>query len=159
MSSRPRSPSSAQASRNRGQRAATAPSASRRASPLDASAASSAALAAGSGGGRTVDGNPWDIITGRSSAMVISLRATVLPPGATPSSESERRGRIRCWPVFVALSFDTVRDVALGVAVAAVVLAVVAAIVIKWIVGKRLALVLLLAVAGIVWWQRDTLQD
>jgi hypothetical protein len=61
--------------------------------------------------------------------------------------------------VFVALSFDTVRDVALGVAVAAVVLAVVAAIVIKWIVGKLLALVLLLAVAGIVWWQRDTLQD
>ena len=58
-----------------------------------------------------------------------------------------------------ALSLDTVRDVALGIVVAAVVLGLVAAIVIRWIAGKLVALGLLLAVAGIVWWQRDSLQD
>lgn len=58
-----------------------------------------------------------------------------------------------------AIELSTVRDIALGIVVGAVVLAVVFAVVIKWIVGKLLAVAILGALAGIVWWQRDSLQD
>lgn len=59
----------------------------------------------------------------------------------------------------VAVEFSTVRDVALAIVVGAVVLAVVFAIVIKWIVGKLLTVGVLVALAAVVWWQRDSLQD
>jgi hypothetical protein len=58
-----------------------------------------------------------------------------------------------------AVDLSTIRDVALGIVVGAVVLAVVFAIVIKWIVGKLVTVVLLAALAGIVWWQREAAVD
>ena len=59
----------------------------------------------------------------------------------------------------IALDFSTIRDVALAIVVGAIVLAVVFAIVIKWIVGKLLTVALLVALAGVVWWQRESVQD
>jgi hypothetical protein len=59
----------------------------------------------------------------------------------------------------LAIEFSTIRDVALGISVGAVVLAVVFAIVIKWIVGKLITVAILVLLAGVVWWQRDSLQD
>ena len=57
------------------------------------------------------------------------------------------------------IELSTVRDVALAIVVGAIVLAVVFAIVIKWIVGKVVAGGVLVLIAGLVWWQRDSLQD
>jgi hypothetical protein len=59
----------------------------------------------------------------------------------------------------VAVEFSTIRDVALAIVVGAVVLAVVFAIVIKWVVGKLLTVGVLVALAAVVWWQRESLQD
>ena len=58
-----------------------------------------------------------------------------------------------------AVEISTIRDVALGIVVGAIVLAVVFAIVIKWIVGKLLTVGLLVALAAVVWWQRDSVLD
>ena len=67
MSSRPRAPSSAHASRKRGHCAATAATASRRSSKGNATAACSADAAAGSGGGSSVSGGPDRLrLTGES---------------------------------------------------------------------------------------------
>jgi len=55
--------------------------------------------------------------------------------------------------------FDTVRDVALAIAVGAVVLAVVFALVVKKIVAKLIVVGLLVGVAAIVWWQRGSVAD
>jgi len=54
---------------------------------------------------------------------------------------------------------STVRDVALGIVVGAVVLAVVVALVVKWIVGKLVLVVVLGALAAVVWWQRASVVD
>ena len=58
-----------------------------------------------------------------------------------------------------AIELSTVRDVALAIVVGAVVLAVVFAIVVKWVVGKLLTAVVLVGIAGIVWWQRESVLD
>ena len=58
-----------------------------------------------------------------------------------------------------AVDLSTVRDVALAIVVAAVVLAAVVAVVVKWVVGKLVTALVLLAIAGAVWWQRETLQQ
>lgn len=65
-------------------------------------------------------------------------------------------GRLRSPSVIAAVELSTARDVALAIVVGAIVLAVVFAIVIKWIVGKVLTVGVLVALAAVVWWQRDT---
>lgn len=62
-------------------------------------------------------------------------------------------------PAVPGIELSTVRDVALAIVVGAIVLAVVFAIVIKWIVGKVITVAVLVLIAGLVWWQRDSLQD
>ena len=59
----------------------------------------------------------------------------------------------------LSITFETVRNVGLAIAIGSVVLAVVAALVIRWIVGKLVAVGVLVAIAGLVWWQRDSVQD
>jgi hypothetical protein len=59
----------------------------------------------------------------------------------------------------VAVELSTIRDVALAVAVGAVVLAIVFAVAIKWIVGKLVTVAVLVALAAVVWWQRESLLD
>ena len=63
-------------------------------------------------------------------------------------------GRVGC-----SSSTSRRRDVALAIAVGAVVLAVVFAVVVKWIVGKLVTVAVLVGIAGVVWWQRESLQD
>lgn len=58
-----------------------------------------------------------------------------------------------------ALELSTARDAALTVVAGSVVLAVVCAVVVKWIVGKLVVVLVLAGVAGIVWWQRGSVQD
>lgn len=59
----------------------------------------------------------------------------------------------------LALSFETARDSALAIVAGAVVLAVVLAAVAKAVVSKLMALVVLAAVAVVVWSQRAAVQD
>jgi len=59
----------------------------------------------------------------------------------------------------LATDLSTARDVALGIVVGAVVLAVVFAVAIRWLVGKLVTVVVLVAIAGVVWWQRESLLD
>ena len=59
----------------------------------------------------------------------------------------------------VAIELSTVRDIALGIVVGAIVLAVVLAVVIRWIVGKLIAVAILVVLAGVVWWQREEVED
>jgi hypothetical protein len=59
----------------------------------------------------------------------------------------------------LAVDFSTIRDVAMGIAVGALVLAVVFAVVIKWVVGKLITVAVLVLLAGVVWWQRESLLD
>ena len=58
-----------------------------------------------------------------------------------------------------AIDLTTARDVALAIVVGAVVLAVVFAIVVKWVVGKVVTVAVLVGIATVVWWQRESLQD
>ena len=74
-----------------------------------------------------------------------------MPGGGAP-------GRLRSPPV-AGIEFSTIRDVALAIVVGAIVLAAVFAIVIQWIVGKLLTVGVLVALAAVVWWQRDSVQD
>lgn len=58
-----------------------------------------------------------------------------------------------------ALEFTAARDAGLAIAAGAVVLAVVVAVVVKWVIGKVVAVLLLAGLAGVVWWQRGSVED
>ena len=58
-----------------------------------------------------------------------------------------------------AVDLSTARDVALAIVVAPGGVGVGGAVVVKWVVGKLVTALVLLAIAGAVWSQRETLQD
>ena len=57
------------------------------------------------------------------------------------------------------LDFDTVRNAALVAIAVAIVLAVAGAWIVKALIGKLLAVIVLGALAAVVWSQRESLQD
>ena len=59
----------------------------------------------------------------------------------------------------VGLDFNTVRDVALAVAIGAVVLAVLFAVIIKAIVSKLVVIGVFIVLAAVVWQQRGSVED